>query len=427
MLVSVRSAFTIAAIVMAVCATGCPDNPADACSELACPMGQICDPETGTCVPSRLDRFDGVLPGRALSIAAHDSTLYLASFEPESRSILAGSLGRQSRDIRVLHESSRSVDALEIVASGVHVAVVWQGEDRQLRMAWRSTNDSNAFWTIQQIQANLPYQSREKFAAVMTSDGVAIAFRTPSGTLAILEPESIEGPHRLVEVDTGGASTNGVVCPEAVRMRGGAGVGREPSIALDTQGDFIVAYQDEDCGDLRVARNLDDAWRVEVVDTGEAQIDASDLAQRSFVGRFSSVALSPAGGISIAYYDESRHQLKFARTTDRGWSIEVVDPGLTLDQRSRERKAIVGTFARLSYDDLGATLITYQDATELSVKLARRAPGASRWEMQTLLSDGIVGFEVSHAHAESEGFVVAAERLEPSEEGTVSRLEVHWE
>ncbi len=412
-------------LLLAVFILGCPDNPQSLCDGVVCPTGEVCDVQTGQCRTQQLPLFDGPLPGRNVEIDAAGGLIFITTFYPVSRSVVGGVIDRESRDVRVLMQTERVPGKLGLEATNDRVAIAWPGPETY-QIAWRSVRNTNAFWNFVDVSADRPYTPSSEFDILLGDRGVTIASRTDDGTLIVLEPESIDGLYQLSVVDDGGVSANGVSCPDEVRDTLNLGVGREPDMTMGPDREILVSYQDEDCGDLRLARRLNDEWIIDVVDTGESD-GQPEAGQRGRVGRYSSVAVTPSGRAAIAYYDTSRTQLRFARSTDRGWEAEVVDPGLNLDGLARERKDVVGTFATLSFDERGVANITYQNASTHELRRASRSLDASRWVLRTIANEGLVGFSATHAYSLETGLIAAAERVSPGSSTYRSLLEVVWE
>lgn len=406
---------------------GCPDNREAVCAGVGCPTGQVCDIETGQCRTQRLDLFDGPLPGRGVEIDAAAGLVFMTAVDPITRSIIAGVISRDDRDVRVLMATDRIRRKLAIDATNDRVAVAWLGDDNTFRIAWRGVRNTNAFWNFVEVESDRNYSPTQDFDIALAGAGVRIAYRTIGGNLELLEPEGIDGPFKVTTVDDGGTSANGVACPTELRSAANLGVGREPDLRIGPDREILISYQDEDCGDLRLARRLDgQEWVIDVVDTGEFETQPN-LDQRGRVGRYSSVALTPTGRVALAYFDTSRRQLRFARSTDRGWEIEVVDPGVSLDALARDRKNIVGTFAVLSFDERGVANITYQNASTLEFRRASRNIDSTRWVLRTIANDGIVGFSGTHTYSPETGLVAAAERIDGGSSSYRSLLEVVWD
>lgn len=145
------------------------------------------------------------------------------------------------------------------------------------------------------------------------------------------------------------------------------------------------------------------------------------------MGRFSSLAYDTTGQPYVAYHDESLGRLLLATTqTGSDWDVEVVDRGVTLDVGARERKDIIGAFARLSFDERGRPAITYLDATSTSLRIATREDANATWLRRTLDDSGATGFFAYHAYDATIGRVAVAEAL-VRDEGLVSRLRIIWE
>lgn len=99
---------------------------------------------------------------------------------------------------------------------------------------------------------------------------------------------------------------------EIVDSRGS--VGLYPAITYDTYNRPVISYFRKTSGDLRVARMSGGIWDITAVDVTDT------------VGRSTDITCDPTTGeIAVAYEDSTRGWLRIARNNDEGWSINVVD------------------------------------------------------------------------------------------------------
>lgn len=410
-----RHSFIAAALFL----TACPDNPAQLCDS-ECPLGQVCDYATGECVDTPLETYEGDLSGRYSTAVGAQNRVFYAGFGEDGGSLVAGELLRSSRTLHVLTKLTRS-RPLSMAASSTRVTVVWLGDDNRFRYATRRV-DNESPWTFGVVETDTVYAGTHYFAAAHTPDGgLSIAFQATDRTLKNLETTDLSA-WTLTLVDDGSRSANGVECPDTLRgTRRPGGVGVEPSVAATAEG-IWVAYQDADCGDLRLARKLDGPWSVDVVDSGN--LDTTPVTQRGRTGRWSSIAVGPAGKIGVAYQDEVRGVLKYATTSGTEYQIETVDDGYVLDVNANVRKDLVGAWAQLAFDARGAPTIAYMNQSTADLRLASRPQTGSRWVQRTIVSDGLVGFSAQLVER-SDGRTILSERIVP--QGAKSELVEVWE
>lgn len=126
--------------------------------------------------------------------------------------------------------------------------------------------------------------------------------------------------------------------------------GRYSSLEFDSKGRAVISYDDDTLRCLKVATEQAPNWHVEIVD-------------RTCTPKATSLAFSPDGSPTIAYFASKVHDLKFAEK-DVEWSFETID-----------REGFVGDHASLAFDSVGMPAIAYWDGTNGWLKYAFRKKG----------------------------------------------------
>src|SRR5690554_3681978 len=434
----------------AVFGAGCPSPEEDACAP-ACESGSTCEPLTKTCIAPRLERFEGALPGRAVRLEMRGARAYLAMIHPTENRLLVGEArATEAPTFYTLREFDRRVpQKIALATSETTIAVAWLDADSLYRVALRRLDAPADHWQIVTSQSNgeldqddyrgshyfdlsISAQGLDQGATTEGSQRVRLVFhdartRALRVISAAFDPSKNVGsqPWSLQNIDDPTAQNDILSCSAAQRERVGRGIGFDPDI-LQRGTLTYVAYQDADCGDLRLARHLDGKWQVSVVDTGDSERNQEHAMARGNTGRFASLALDGRGKLAIAYLDVTRGQLRLALECAGSFDIEVVDPGLELDASSRLRKHQVGGFASLIFDADDIPWIAYLDATTARLRLSyrsRRFGATGQWIQRNLAADAPTGFSASLAYSAEFGMALAAERLEPGADGVLSGLE----
>ncbi len=424
----VKQKILILAIATATTTLSCKATDNQSCQD-TCSVGQVCDTSLGICVDEPRDGFEGDIPGRSVQLATANGKVFVAMVDPVGRRVVAGELTPESSTLHELGVSSSAQSKVVIRVSNTRVYVAWLATNGAYRFASREFATPNANWAIEEIE--LPdntYEGSEEFDFVVGEEvGVYVAFQTRDRRLSLLSRDNATNAFRLEQVDDGSPSSNGIACPDSLRStEAPAGIGVNPSIALNQAG-IAIAYQDADCGDLRLARRAVDGFSVDVVDTGS--LDGEPIpGRRGRVGKYASARYEPdSGRLFIAYLDETRARVMLAITNDSGgYDLEVVDRGDTLDSFARQRKDLVGSFITLSFGPRDEPSISHMNTTKTTIRFSQRPSGGGLWFHQTIADEGVVGFSASHVYADQIGLVSAAERLVPAEGGFASELEVIW-
>jgi hypothetical protein len=155
-------------------------------------------------------------------------------------------------------------------------------------------------------------------------------------------------------------------------------VGFYTSVAIGADGLGLISYYDFGTRDLRVARCTDTACASATLQTVDATGD---------VGTHTSVTIGADGFPLISYFDETNRDLKVAHCHDVACLGATVTP---LDGAASD----VGRYSAVALGADGRGLITYFDATDSDLKVAKCLDVACTTAIiSTLDSDGSVGLE----------------------------------
>lgn len=149
----------------------------------------------------------------------------------------------------------------------------------------------------------------------------------------------------------------------------------QTSIALDSQGQPVIAYRDAKIGDLKVANYVaaDDTWQTTFVDNDPfSQVVPEDL------GEFASIAVDSIDNYHVAYFDRTSLALKYAEFDGSEWYVETVERG------------DVGYFASLAVRDNRSPVIAYFDKPLGAVKVAHKRRDGT-WQVEAVANYGIAG------------------------------------
>jgi len=392
----------------------CIDHTGATCQP-ACGLGEVCDQRTRECVAAPIQKFEGDLPGRSAGVVKLDGRVFFAGISEGN--IIAGQIRRDGHDTVKLATVGR-IQRVRIAAYGERVVVVWPGQDNRFALATRARSSEN--WTFEEVSGT--YTAGANFDVKVWAGEVHIVFQDADRSLKHLWKAPADQSWTLELVDDGGPADNGISCPDSLRRtRTPGGVGVAPSLLLGAQS-VAVAYQDDDCGDLRLARKTAETWTVDVVDVGSSD----GRGARGRIGAHIHMNQAQNGQIGIAYHDEGLAALKYASPVDRGFAIGVVDSGTSIDALARESKTVVGLFPSLVFTSRNEPRIAYMDGTQGRVRLAGRALEALDWSNAIALSQSPVGWWTSHIISDDVSLIFSA-RFVPSGEGLRMRLEAQWE
>ncbi len=143
-------------------------------------------------------------------------------------------------------------------------------------------------------------------------------------------------------------------------------VGRDASIALDSNNKAHISYRDDTDYDLKYATNDSGAWVTITVDsTGD-------------VGQYTSIAVDSNNKVHISYYDYTNGDLKYATNASGLWVTYRIDS--TGD---------VGYYTSIAIDSNNKAHVSYYDYTNRDLKYATNALGS--WVTSTIDSTGYGG------------------------------------
>lgn len=158
-------------------------------------------------------------------------------------------------------------------------------------------------------------------------------------------------------------------------------------IAYDQQDVLHVAYYDGIEHTIKYAtRDSAGLWsKTQIVDTGGAD-----------VGVYLSIAIDNAGKPSIAYFDSTNADLKYAHFDGAAWSAQTLDSDKN-----------VGAFPSLAFDSQGDPVISYWRKSGSDLRLMT-IDSAGNWSRQTIDSTGDVGAWTSISMTDDRSVVAIA-------------------
>ena len=156
-------------------------------------------------------------------------------------------------------------------------------------------------------------------------------------------------------------------------------VGWKPSLGLDAGGGAHIAYFDNTLNNVRFARRTASGWTLETIDAW-----ASPTAGLS-------LALDPDGGPHVAYVDYDTPTLRYARRAHDSWIVQIADVG----------PGRIGYFPSLALDERGDPHISGLDAQNSALRYAQRFYGVwvrswaersndSVWRTSLALEPGLI-------------------------------------
>lgn len=160
------------------------------------------------------------------------------------------------------------------------------------------------------------------------------------------------------------------------REYGSGVIGEYTSIALNPQGEPVIAYRDVKLGDLKIAvyNENDDRWTTQFVDNNPlVEINYADT------GMHSSLAIDDLGNYHVSYHNRSDLSLRYGHFDGSQWSLETVERGS------------VGRFTSIALRDDRTPIIAYHDFSRGAAKLAHKRRDG-RWQIEFAATQGNPGF-----------------------------------
>lgn len=164
------------------------------------------------------------------------------------------------------------------------------------------------------------------------------------------------------------------------------------SVAKLPDGGIGIAYYDRVDGTLRVAAKEADGWVTSTVDGG---VLPSGITADTGLG--TSLFIDDGGTWHLSYVDGYNEALKYARVIGGETDItEVIDEGFGVDGVPHpDGQHVVGDDSFVHVTPSGSVQITYQDASNGTLRLATGTPNASGgndWSVKVIQSDAFGGF-----------------------------------
>jgi len=148
----------------------------------------------------------------------------------------------------------------------------------------------------------------------------------------------------------------------------GYDVGRDTSLAVDSNNKIHISYLDDTNVDLKYATNASGSWIIETIDSVGT------------VGRWGSIAVDSNNKVHISYFDSTKLDLKYATNASGSWVISTLDSAGDVGERSS-----------IAVDSNNKVHISYYDFTNGTLKYATNVSGS--WVISTLDSAGDVGWQ----------------------------------
>lgn len=162
--------------------------------------------------------------------------------------------------------------------------------------------------------------------------------------------------------------------------------GQYASLAIASDGQVWIAYQDTSNGTLKYAHKGDGIWDVALADAGGGP--SADA------GYWASLAFDKAGVPTVAHYDRSKGNLRVARWNGTGFTGAVAAEGESYDPPDTASDpslvdANVGEYSKLYVGSDGTEYIAYYDRAYGALRLATGTGGS--YELSTVDETGDVG------------------------------------
>jgi hypothetical protein len=236
-----------------------------------------------------------------------------------------------------------------------------------LGSSWAAPWVSGTAALLQQLKPGLtPAQSM----SAMKAGGVTKSDSTGSwkllninGALAAAAGQSTGGGSTGGGSTGGGGNTGGGGTTSAPATKGSSN-----GIAYDALGNLHMAWYDESSHNLKYARRAaNGTWG------GTTTIDGGSMA-----GQFVSLAVDESNRPGVAYYDANNGDLKYAHFNGSSWDVQRVDSANT-----------VGYYPSLRYGAFSVPFISYYYKTGGDLRIAGLGDGG--WEIGAIETAGDVG------------------------------------
>jgi hypothetical protein len=151
-------------------------------------------------------------------------------------------------------------------------------------------------------------------------------------------------------------------------------IGQYSSIATPNRNTVFIAYYNTTKGDLKFAKS---------VNNGQTFTDSTPDSVGD-VGQHTDIKALDASTVYVSYYDVTNGDLKFAKSVNGGSSFTTV----TVDTSSND----VGQYSSISATSTnGNIIISYYDATNGDLRIARSIDQGTTWSINIVDSTGDVG------------------------------------
>lgn len=236
--------------------------------------------------------------------------------------------------------------------------------------------------------------------------------------VALIEKPGPVPPDAWTFID--GVPDGPVVLPTDVRggiKAPGDDVGLYTDLEVGKDGTVYISYFDKSSGSLKLAANYGGTWESHVVEAGSLSED--DVSSSSVAGQYSSISLSADGTPAIAYFAhvnagtaEAATEVRFAQASSSephraaDWTVQLVESALLDSKPEVDVLTIpygIGLFVDLvrnTSDD--APIAAYYDRINGDLKVARYLSETGEFEIETIDSEGDVGWYPSVAVDESD-------------------------
>ena len=169
-----------------------------------------------------------------------------------------------------------------------------------------------------------------------------------------------------------GSSCGNSWTTESVDDPSGADVGKDLSMAMDSDGKISIAYYDATNKDLKLASGKSGSWSVKTLDS------------KGDTGQYSSLALDAAGNVSISYYNATQTALYFI-SKNSGTAVSQLGVAAGWTRSTVDNSGNVGMYSSLDFDSADNPYISYYDSDRRALLLATQESGV--WQNAILDDD----------------------------------------